>query len=191
MTQNTGDIAFDHKLQKAVLADAAGLAKIMPKVPKGMKFVDPPHIDLNVFTADMEEDDDNMSAGIQALKAEATEVLHRLNPIPQTTPPTPAGSLPPQNIDFDDPITTDNVSPTIMQLKRNLGKLRLFTMGYTSEDGPRILPLRPKIVELFSLAPKDMYESFSNQPQATSEEQGDSLDCVNRQTSLPDWSMTP
>ena len=38
-----GNIAFDHKFQKAVLADSAGLAKIMPKVPKGMKFVDSPH----------------------------------------------------------------------------------------------------------------------------------------------------
>ena len=131
-----------------------------------------------------------LSAGIQALKADATEVLHHLNLIPQTIPPTPAGSLPPQNIDFEDPIANDNVSPTAMRLKRNLGKLQLFTMGYKSEDGPRIHPLRPKIIKLFSLAPKDMSESFSNQLQTTSEEQDDSMDCVNRQTSLSDWSMS-
>ena len=78
-----------------------------------------------------------------------------------------------------------------MRLKRNLGKLRLFTMGYTKDDGPKLLQLRPEIIKLFSLNTKDMTESFSNQLQATSEEQGNSLDCINRQTSLPDWSMTP
>ena len=132
-----------------------------------------------------------MSAGIQALKAEATEALLRLNPPPQTIPLTPAGSLPPGEIDYEDPITSDQTCPKTMRLRRNLGKLRLFTMGYTPDEGVKLLELRPTIVELFSLGPKDMSESFSNQLQATSEEQGNSLDCINRQTSLPDWSMTP
>ena len=99
--------------------------------------------------------------------------------------------MPPQDIDFEDPITNNHTCPKTMCLKQNLGKLWLFTMGYMSDEGPKLLQLRPKIVELFSLAPKDMSESFSNQLQATSKEQGDSLDCINRQTSLPDWSMTP
>jgi len=117
--------------------------------------------------------------------------LYRLNPTPQTIPPTPAGSLPQAQIDFKEHITNNNVSPSAMQLKRNLGKLRLFTMGYTKDEGPKILPLQPKIINLFSLAPKNISESFSNQLEATSEEHGDSMDGVNRQTSLPDWSMTP
>ena len=50
----------------------SGLAKIMTKVPKGMKFVDSPHINLDFVTAVMEEDDDNLSVGIQALKVEVT-----------------------------------------------------------------------------------------------------------------------
>jgi hypothetical protein len=163
----------------------------MPKVPKGMKFVDSPHFDLDIVTPDMEEDDDNLLADIHALKAEATEALLRLNPIPQTIPPTPGGSMPPRDIDFEDPITNDHICPKAMRLKRNLGKLRLFTMGYDRDSGTKLLQLRPTIIELFNLAPKDRSESFSNQLQATSEEQGDSMDCINRQTSLPDWSMTP
>ena len=186
-----GNIPFDLALQKVALAEATGLGNLMPKVPKGMTFVDSPHFDLDIVSPDAEEDDDNMSAGIQALKAEATEALLRLNPIPQTIPLTPAGSLPPRDIDFEDPITSEHTCPKAMRLRRNLGKLRLFTMGYTKEEGIKLLQLRPAIIKLFSLSPKDMSESFSNQLQATSEEQGDSLDCINRQTSLPDWSMTP
>ena len=132
----------------------------------------------------------HLLTSIHALKAKVTEVLHCLDPTPQTIPPTPAGSLQPQKNDFEDPITNNTVSLTTMRLKRNLGKLRLFTLGYTKGDGPKILPFRPKIIELSSLAPKYMSESFSNQLQATSEEQGDSMDYMNRQTSLPDWSMT-
>ena len=156
-----------------------------------MKFVDSPHINLNFVTAGMEEDDANLLVGIQALKAKVMEALHCLNPTLQTIPPTLTGSLPPAQIDFEEYITNDNGSPLAMRLKRNLGKLRLFTLGYTKKDGPKILSLRPTITKLFSLAPRDISKSFSNQLQATSKEQGDSMDCVNRQTSLPDWSMTP
>ena len=70
MTGNgPGNIAFDPEFQKAALADASGLGNIMTKVPKGMKFVASSHFDLGMVSPDMEEDDDNMSAGIQALKA--------------------------------------------------------------------------------------------------------------------------
>ena len=186
-----GNIPFDLEFQKAAFAASSTLGSIIPKVPKGMTFVDSPHFDLDIVSPDAEEDDDNMAAGIQALKAEATEALLRLNPPPQTIPLTPAGSLPPRDIDFEDPITSEQTCPKAMRLKRNLGKLRLFTMGYTKDDGAKLLQLRPEIIKLFSLSTKDMTESFSNQLQATSEEQGNSLDCINRQTSLPDWSMTP
>ena len=156
-----------------------------------MKFVDSPHFDLDIVTPDMEKDNGNLLAGIQAPKAEATEAPLRLNPIPQTIPPTPGGSMPPRDIDFEDPITNEHTCPKAMRLKKNLGKLRLFIMGYDRSTGPKLLQLYPTIIELFNLAPKDRSESFSNQLQATSEEQGDSMDCINRQTSLPDWSMTP
>ena len=84
-----------------------------------------------------------------------------------------------------------NISPSATQLKQNLGKLRLFILGYTKEDRPNIMPLQPTITELFSLTSKDLSEAFSNQLQSMSKEQGDSTDCVNRQISLPDWSVTP
>ena len=59
-------------------------------------------------------------------------------------------------------------------------------MGYMEEDGPQILAFRTTITELFGLASNDMSEASGNQLQATSETQGDYMDCVNRQTSLPD-----
>ena len=108
-------------------------------------------------------------------------------------PPTPGGSVaPPTSIAFDEDFNqVENTTPSVLRLKRNLGKLRLFTLGYTKADGAKILPLRATITELFSLAPKDMSKAFGNQFQSTSETQGNSMDCVNRQTSLPDWTMTP
>ena len=54
----------------------------MPTVPKVMKFMESPLIDLNFVTADMEEDDANLLADIQALRAEVTDALHCLNPTP-------------------------------------------------------------------------------------------------------------
>ena len=44
ISNGPGNIAFNQEFQKAVLADLSKLVKIMPKVPKGMKFVDSPHI---------------------------------------------------------------------------------------------------------------------------------------------------
>ena len=126
-----GDIPFDIGFQQAALADAVGLGDLIPKIPKGMTFANSPHFDLDMVPPEAEEDDENMAAGIQALKREAMEALLRLNPPPQTIPLTPAGSLPPREIDYEDPIASDQTCPKTMRLRRNLGKLRLFTMGYT------------------------------------------------------------
>ena len=49
-----GNIPFDLELQKAALSDAAGLGNIMPKVPKGMTFVESPHFDLDIVSLDAE-----------------------------------------------------------------------------------------------------------------------------------------
>ena len=129
MGNGPGNIAFNHKFQKAVLADLSALEKIMPKVPKVMKFVESPHINLNFVTADMEEDDANLLAGIQALKGKVTEASHRLNPTPQTIPLTPVDSLPLSQIDPEENITHEKHQPFCNAIEAKSGEAQAIHLG--------------------------------------------------------------
>ena len=129
MGNGPGNIAFNHKFQKAVLADLSALEKIMPKVPKVMKFVESPHINLNFVTSDMEEDDANLLAGIQALKGKVTEALHRLNPTPQTIPLTPVDSLPLSQIDLEENITHEKHQPFCNAIEAKSGEAQAIHLG--------------------------------------------------------------
>ena len=89
MGNGPGEIDFDLAFQTKVIADRVAMGGIFPIVPKGMTFVDSPFIELEIVTADMEEDDANLAAGIAELKAEVSEALQRLNPPPPNDPPNP------------------------------------------------------------------------------------------------------
>ena len=76
-------------------------------------------------------------------------------------------------------------------MKRNVGKLCLFAIGYSTTEGAQILPIRESVTDIFDLPNKEMAEASENLLLSQSEEQASSTDCVNRQKSIPDWASTP
>ena len=94
-----GGIAFDLIFQIIVLFELTTLVSIMPTVTKGIKIVDSPHLNIKFTTADNEEDDDNLAAGISSLKTEVLDCLICPNSMTQTIPQMP-GSLPPSHINL-------------------------------------------------------------------------------------------
>ena len=63
-------IAFNSTFETAILADKSALGAIIHNVLKGKTFMALSHVDLIFVTANMEEDDLNLAADINSLKAE-------------------------------------------------------------------------------------------------------------------------
>ena len=142
--------------------------------------------------ADSKEEDENLASGIASLKADISESLLHLSPPPQAIQATPTSQPPMLNIDYEgDLIMGDNgATPVGMRVKCMLGKLYLFAISHSADEGPNLLTLCDSITELFGLTNTCMSEAFGNLLLSTSEEQANSLDCINQQKLVPDFAAT-
>ena len=188
----TGVIPFSLEAQTAAVTNKVKLAKHFPKVPKGLAFRDSPYVTFTNVTDDDVDDCEDLKQGVESVRDEISDALLRLNPPPMMVPATPSSQPPFGHIDCDDAssLGVEIITPAV-KAKRNLGKLRLITMGFCAKEGAQLHPIRESMADLFDLPAKEMGEAFGNLLMAMSDEQSLSTDYVNRQTAIPDWIATP
>ena len=139
------------------------LVNHFPKLPTEIKLIESPYINFTNVIEDDAHDCDNIDHGIQLLRVEISDALLCLNPPLQSIRATPTRQPPHDHIDIDASSSMGlDLAPPVPKMKQSLGKLRLFTIGYSITNRAQSLPIRGSMTDIFDLSNKKMAEAFGN-----------------------------